>query len=128
MTRRVAFVGMLVAGFALGAAVVTGLHAQAAKKPAFVIAEVQVTDPAAFKAYAARVPATLKPHNGRVIVRGKPIAKEGEAPKGDLVVVAFDSLADAQKWYSTPPYRDLIPERQKAATSRVYIVEGLPPR
>lgn len=41
-------------------------------------------------------------------------------------MVAFDSLADAEKWYSTPPYSDLIPERQKAATSQVYIVEGLP--
>jgi len=42
-----------------------------------------------------------------------------------IVVLAFDSLADATKWYSTPPYKDLIPEREKAAKSRVYIVEGL---
>jgi uncharacterized protein (DUF1330 family) len=116
----------LLVGFALGAGVIEGLHAQAAKKPAYVIAEVEVTDPPAFQAYAAKVPATLKSFHGRYLVRAKPDAKEGETPKGSVVVLAFDSLADAEKWYSTPPYSELIPERQKAAKSRVYIVEGLP--
>jgi hypothetical protein len=48
-------------------------------------------------------------------VRDKPEAKEGDPPQGTYFIVAFDSLADAKKWYSTPPYKDLIPERQKAA-------------
>ena len=59
-----------------------GLHAQAEKKPAYVIAEVQVTDPAAFQAYAAKGPATLTPYHGRYIVRGKPEAQEGDPPHG----------------------------------------------
>lgn len=116
----------LFVGVALGAGAVRGLHAQAEKKPAYVVAEVQVTDPAAFQAYAAKVPATLTPYHGRYIVRGKPEVKEGDAPKGTYVILAFDSLADAEKWYSTSPYKDLVPERQKAATSNVFIVEGLP--
>src|SRR5271166_141379 len=113
-------------GVALGAAAVHGLRAQAEKKPAYAVAEVQVTDPAAFQAYAAKVPATLTPYHGRYIVRGKPEAKEGDAPKGTYVILAFDSMADAEKWYSTLPYKVLIPERQKAARSNVFIVEGLP--
>jgi hypothetical protein len=48
-------------------------------------------------------------------VRDKAEAKEGDPPQGTYFIVAFDSLADAKKWYSTPPYKDLIPERQKAA-------------
>ena len=44
----------------------------------------------------------------------------------NYVIVAFDSVADAEKWYCTPPYKDLIPERQKAAKSNVFIVGGLP--
>jgi uncharacterized protein (DUF1330 family) len=116
----------LLAGFALGGGAIPGLHAQAGKAPAYVVAEVQVTDPTAFQAYAAKVPDTLKPYHARLIVRGKADAKEDDAPKGTIVMLAFDSLDDAQKWYGTPPYKDLIPEREKAATSRVYIVEGLP--
>jgi uncharacterized protein (DUF1330 family) len=117
---------MLVAGIALGAGVVRGLYAQAQTKPAYVVAEVQITDPAAFQAYAAKVPATLAPYHGRYIVRGKPEAKEGVAPQGVFVILEFDSLADAEKWYSTTPYKELIAERQKAAKSNVFFVEGLP--
>ncbi|HEV8029791.1 MAG TPA: DUF1330 domain-containing protein [Stellaceae bacterium] len=114
------------AGFALGAGAIQGLHAQVGKKPAYVIAEVQVTDPPAFQAYAAKVPDTLKPYNARYLVRGKAEAKEGEPPQGNFVMLVFDTLADAEKWYSTSPYQPLIAEREKAAKSRVYIVEGLP--
>jgi hypothetical protein len=35
-------------------------------------------------------------------------------------------MADAEKWYSTPPYHPLIAERQKAAKTRLYFVLGLP--
>jgi uncharacterized protein (DUF1330 family) len=85
-----------------------------------------VTDMSAFKGYAEKVPETLKPYDARLIVRAKPDAKEGAAPQGNIVILAFDSLADAEKWYSTPPYSELIPERQKSAKTQLYIVEGLP--
>ncbi len=116
----------LLVGLAIGAGVINTLRAQGAKKPAFVIADVEVTDPTAFAAYVAKVPDTLKPYNGRIIVRGRPFPKEGEAPRGSIVVIAFESLADAEKWYATPPYSSLIPERQKAAKTQLYVVEGLP--
>ena len=116
----------LVAGFAFGAGAIQALQAQSVKKPAYIIADVAVTDAPAFQAYAAKVPDTLKPYNARIVVRGKPEAKEGAAPQGNIVMIAFDSLADAEKWYSTPPYSLLIPEREKAAKTQLYIVEGLP--
>jgi uncharacterized protein (DUF1330 family) len=116
----------LLVGFAVGAGVIRTLQAQGAKKPAFVIADVEVTDQTAFSAYVAKVPDTLKSYNGRIIVRSKPFPKEGAAPQGNIVVIAFDGLADAEKWYATPPYSLLIPERQKAAKTQLYIVEGLP--
>jgi len=126
MKQTAKLVLTLLAGFALGAGAIQALHAQGVKRPAYVIAEVEVTDALGFQAYAAKVPDTLKPYNARIVVRGKPESKEGAAPQGSIVMVAFDSLADAEKWYSTPPYSELIPERQKAATTRLYIVEGLP--
>ncbi len=42
------------------------------------------------------------------------------------MITSFDSLADAQKWYSTQPYKDLIAARQQSAKTRFYIVEGVP--
>jgi len=116
----------LLAGFALGVGAINVLQAQGVKQPAYVIADVAVTDMPAFQAYAAKVPETLKPYHARIVVRAKAEAKEGVAPQGNIVMIAFDSLADAEKWYSTPPYSELIPERQKAAKTQLYIVEGLP--
>jgi uncharacterized protein (DUF1330 family) len=62
--------------------VINTTKAQGAKKPAYVIVDVEVTDPAAFAAYAAKVPDTLKTYNGRVIVRGKPRPKEAHPHTG----------------------------------------------
>jgi uncharacterized protein (DUF1330 family) len=121
---RLALTGL--AGFALGAGAIQGLHAQAGKAPGYAVAEIEVTDPPAYQAYLGKAVESLKPYNARIIVRAKPDAKEGPAPQGNVVITRFDSLADAEKWYSTPPYKDLIAERQKAAKGRFYIVEGVP--
>jgi uncharacterized protein (DUF1330 family) len=117
---------MLLAGFALGAGAIQGLHAQAGKNPAYAIAEVEVTDPSLYQAYLAKAIDSLKPYNARIIVRAKPDLKEGAPVQGNIVITSFGSLADAEKWYSTPPYKDLIAERQKSAKTRFYIVEGVP--
>ena len=114
------------AGFALGTGALEGLHAQAGKAPAYAVAEIEVTDPPAYQAYLGKAIESLKPYNAHIITRAKPVAKEGPAPQGNVVITRFDSLADAEKWYSTPPYKDLIAERQKAAKGRFYIIEGVP--
>ena len=116
----------LLAGFAVGAGIIGALQAQGTKKPSYAIADVDITDLAGYQAYGAKVPPTLKAYNGRIIVRGKPSPKEGALPQGLIVMLEFDSLADAEKWYTSPEYRALIPERQKAAKAQIYMVEGLP--
>jgi uncharacterized protein (DUF1330 family) len=117
---------MLLAGFALGAGGIHGLRAQAGKAPAYAIAEIEVTDAPLYQAYLAKAIDSLKPYNAHIIVRAKPDMKEGTPVQGNVVITSFDSLTDAEKWYSTPPYKDLIAERQKAAKGRFYIVEGVP--
>jgi len=112
-----------------GAAIgVAGIHAQQSKAaPGYVVAEVDVTDPATFQKYADQVPATLAPFNGRYLVRGgKTVSLEGEAPKR-FVVIAFDSVEKAQAWEDSPAYRAIKSLRLSSAKSRVFIVEGLTP-
>jgi uncharacterized protein (DUF1330 family) len=123
--RKIALAAL--AGVAFGAAV-TGLYAQSASKPpAFYLAEHVVSDPEGFKPYGAAVPKTLEPYGGRFVVRGaRPVALEGEEPKGRYVVIAFDSMDKAKSWYESPAYQALIPVRQKAAKSRALLVEGMP--
>jgi len=116
----------LLAGFALGAGAIEGLHAQAGKGPGYAVAEIEVTDPPAYQAYLAKAIDSLKPYNAHIIVRAKPDVKEGPPAQGNIVITSFSSLADAEKWYNAPPYKELIAERQKSAKGRFYIVEGVP--
>jgi uncharacterized protein (DUF1330 family) len=126
MKQTAKLVLVALTGFALGAGAIEGLHAQAGKGPGYAVAEIEVTDPPAYQAYLAKAIDSLKPYNARIIVRAKPDVKEGSPVQGNIVITSFASLADAEKWYDTRPYKDLIAERQKSAKGRFYIVEGVP--
>jgi uncharacterized protein (DUF1330 family) len=117
------------AGISVG---VAGAHAirpqQVKPAPGYVIAEVDVTDPEAFKKYAEKVPATVAAADGHYLVRGGKIqVVEGEAPKR-VVVIAFESAEKAHAWEYSPAYEAIKPMRQSSAKSRIFIVEGIAPQ
>lgn len=121
----------VLAGISIGAGSVAAIHAQEVKAPpAYLIAETEVTDRAAFQKYAEKVPETLAPFKGSfhfVVRGGKTQALEGQPPKG-IVVIAFDSTEKALAWYDSPAYQAIKPIRQGASVSRMFMVEGLPPQ
>ena len=118
----------VLAGVSIGVAGAMAIQAQQVKTPpGYVIAEVEVTDPATMQKYGERVPETMAPFNHQYFVRSDKIqALEGEPPKG-VVVIAFDSAEKARAWYDSPAYAAIRPIRQSAAKSRIFIVEGLAP-
>jgi uncharacterized protein (DUF1330 family) len=116
-----------VAGISMGIAGARAMQTENKTPPGYVIAEVEVSDPATMQRYGATVPETLAPfHHRYVIINGKVQVLEGEPPKGGIVVIAFDSVEKARAWYDSPAYAAIRPLRQSAAKSRVFIVEGLP--
>ena len=127
-TNRKLALAVLV-GIVIGVAGAAAIHAQQARvAPAYMIGEVDITDPATFQKYSEKVPGTLLPFNGHFLVRaGKTQTLEGEAPKR-MVVIAFDSMEQAQAWDDSPAYEAIKPIRQSSAKSRLFIVEGVAPR
>jgi uncharacterized protein (DUF1330 family) len=118
-------VAMLAAGLTIGATLTPALRAQSTP-PAYVVAEVAIHDPDAFaKDYAAKVAGTLEPYGGRFLTSGKLTALEGSVPQR-FVIIAFDSIEKARAWYDSQDYQKLVPIRQKAATSTLFIAEGRP--
>ena len=105
----------------------TLIHAQQVKTPpAFVIAEVQITDPVTLKKYSEKAPQIVASFNGHYVVRGgKTQALEGEPPKGFIVVIGFDSVEKAREWYNSPTYSAIRPFRQSSTNSRIFIAEGV---
>src|ERR1700720_2957777 len=86
----------LVAGAAIGAAAVQGLHAQATPK-AYVVTEIEVINQEAQNAYLPKVGEVIKSTGGAYLARGGKIVslEGGEAPKR-VTIVVYDSLEKAQ--------------------------------
>jgi uncharacterized protein (DUF1330 family) len=120
--------GAAIFGAAVGATAAAGRQTPATPK-AYIVTEVDVTgDKEVFQRdYAAHAAATTVPFGGRYLVRGGRTASlEGEPPRGRIVISVFDSLAQAEAWRNSPEYVKIAAVRLREATSRQYIVEGLP--
>jgi uncharacterized protein (DUF1330 family) len=94
--------------------------------PAYLIAEVEVTNAEAYEEYKQLAPAAIAAHRGRYIVRGGASETlEGPAMNKRLVVLQFDSMDQARRFYHSPEYTAARKKREGAATARFVIVEGL---
>jgi uncharacterized protein (DUF1330 family) len=93
--------------------------------PAYVIADVNVTDPKLFEDYKKLVPATVEKYGGRFAVRGGEVeCKEGGWKPARLVVLEFPSMEQARKWYDSPEYAPALALRLRAASAKLIFVEG----
>lgn len=102
--------------------------AGSAKPPkAYLIAEVEVTNPESYKVYAAQAPAIVASYGGRYLARGGTVEQlEGAPPAGRFVIVEFPSLERARSFYRSPQYQAISPIRRAASRSRFFLTEGLP--
>ena len=93
--------------------------------PAYVIVEVEVTNPVVYEDYKRLAQETIHRYGGRYIVRGgKTEVLEGEASKR-MIVLEFPTFDKAKTWYRSPEYAYVKTLRERSATSRLMIVEGL---
>ena len=92
---------------------------------AYVIGEIEVTDPAAYEEYRRQVMAVVTKYGGKFIVRGGKVEtlEGGWAPKR-FVALEFPSMEQAQKWYRSPEYAPLIELRKRASRGKLILVEG----
>lgn len=95
-------------------------------KAGYVIAQVDVTDPDAFEAYRAQVPATLERYGGGFIVRGGAMeVLEGAWAHPRCVVLRFAGVDAAKTWWASPEYEGPKAERQACADTNLVVVEGV---
>ena len=117
----------MLAGAALGAGAIHGLHAQA-KPVGYVVAEIDVKDqdgflkefsPAAVKALSAA------PGYKALARGGKTASLYGDPPKGRIVINVFENLDAAVAAYNSADYKAAKVIGDKYATFRTYAVEGV---
>jgi uncharacterized protein (DUF1330 family) len=94
--------------------------------PAYVIVDIDVTDPERYEQYRAAVPATLAAADGRFLVRGGGITiLEGDWQPSRLVVLEFESITAAERWYESAAYQAAKKLREGGARLRMVAVQGL---
>jgi uncharacterized protein (DUF1330 family) len=93
--------------------------------PAYFVVELDTTNPAGMEAYRAAVPATLAQYGGRFLVRGGASELvEGSPEPKRIVILEFADAAAVKRWYNSPEYQKILPDRLANSTSRAFIVEG----
>ena len=94
--------------------------------PAYVINDMEITDPVVFDEYRKLTPPTVAQYGGRFLARGGATESlEGDWSPKRLVILEFPSVAQARAWINSPEYAPARAQRQASTRSRVIVVDGL---
>ncbi len=98
-------------------------------KKAYVVAEIQVTDPNGYANYVPLSTASLAQYGGSFLARGgRRVQLEGADDSHNeqwrTVITEFSSLEQAQAWYDSVEYTKAKGLRQANSIGRLFIVEG----
>ena len=127
MKAKYALALSLLAGVAIGAVAVQGLHAQSAKLKAWSIGEEEPLDMAALNTYLPGIRDAILQHHGKSFrtLNGRVIQVEGAAPPKNVAIVEWDSVDDALAFYKSDVWKASQAQREKAyKITRRYIVEA----
>jgi uncharacterized protein (DUF1330 family) len=92
---------------------------------AYVIVDVEVTDPAGYEEYKKLAPPAVSLYGGKYLARGgRNESLEGDWKAQRLVILEFESIEKAKAWVNSPEYAPARAMRHKYAKSKMIVVEG----
>ena len=93
--------------------------------PAYLIAEIEITNPEGYAEYAKVVPATVEKFGGKFLARGgKAHPLEGDWPERRRVIIEFPSMEAAKAWYDSPEYQKPKAMRIANSKGRLLLLDG----
>ena len=96
--------------------------------PAYLVVDITVQDPTLYDQYKTLAPASIAKYGGKYIARGgRTETLEGDWKPTRLVILEFPDVERAKSWWSSTEYAKAKTMRQKAAATRMVLLEGLPP-
>ncbi len=92
---------------------------------AYVIVDIQITDPVRYEEYKKMAAPTVTAFGGKYVVRGGAAETlEGEWVPGRLVVLEFPTLERAREWWASEAYGPAKQLRQACAKTEMLLVQG----
>ena len=93
---------------------------------AYIIVDIEVTDPAGYETYKQLATDSVQLFGGKYLARGGPNETlEGDLQAHRLVILEFESLLRAKAWLNSPEYAPARILRHKYANSNMIMVEGV---
>ena len=116
----------LLAGVALGGAVIQTIHAQA-KPPTYVVVALRkINDPAAFKAEVVdKAAAAMENSGGKYVIRTDKITALDGTPPQRYVLIQFESPEKAMAWKNSALQKAVDAARMKTTDSLSFMVDGM---
>ena len=94
--------------------------------PAYLIVNVEITDPEKYEEYRKVASPTVDAFGGKYLARGGTSeALEGDWTPNRLIVIEFESIDRAKEWWSSETYRTPKQMRQASANAQMIVVEGV---
>ena len=94
--------------------------------PAYVIVDLEITDPGGFEDYKQAVAPTIARYGGRYLVRGGTAETlEGTWTPKRVVVLEFPDRAAAKAWWSSADYAAAKALRQRCARTDLIVIDGV---
>ncbi len=92
---------------------------------AYFVVELEITNHDAMGPYREAVSATIAQYGGRFLTRAgaTELIEGGPEPKR-IVILEFADAAAVKRWYHSPEYRKILPNRLANSAARAFIVEG----
>lgn len=91
----------------------------------YLVAHIRVDDAETFARFGPMSGAAIQEHGGRVLVR----SPSGEVQEGSMkpltIVVEFDDLETAQRFYQSDAYTEARQLREACSETDLVLVEGL---
>ena len=92
---------------------------------AYVIVDIEIVDPKGYKEYVKLAPEAVKLYGGKYLARGGPNETlEGGWQAKRLVILEFESMAQAKAWLNSDEYAPARALRHKYAKTNMVVVEG----
>lgn len=93
---------------------------------AYVVVDIDVTDPVGYEEYKNLAGPAVVACGGKYLARGGATTTlEGDWHPSRLVILQFDSVEQAKRWWESPEYCDAKAIRQRTAHTQMVVVEGV---
>lgn len=93
----------------------------------YALAQISIHDRDLYDRYAARFMGVLAGFNGRLLAADEsPEVLEGTWHHDKVVLIAFPTRSDLERWALSPEYGEIAKDRIAATTGCVLVVSGLP--